>query len=59
MRNDKYNYDQFVNLSFELVDLMITKKGCPTMTTKEQNINRYNRNSNKRRNKIIIDNQNK
>ncbi len=59
MRNDKYNYDQFVNLSFELVDLMITKKGCPTMTAKEQNINRYNRNSNKRRNKIIIDNQNK
>ena len=38
---------------------MITKKGCPTITAKEQNINRYNRNNNKRRNKIIIDNQNK
>ena len=37
MRNDKYNYDQFVNLSFvELVDLMITKKGGPTMAAMEQ-----------------------
>jgi hypothetical protein len=37
MRNDKYNYDQFVNLSFvELVDLMITKKSGPTMAAMEQ-----------------------
>jgi len=37
MRNDKFNYDQFTNLSFmECCDLMITKKGGPAMAAMEQ-----------------------
>ncbi len=37
IRNDKYNYDQFTNLSFvECCDLMITKKGGPAMAAMEQ-----------------------
>ena len=37
MRNDKYNYEQFTNLSFvECCDLMITKKGGPAMAAMEQ-----------------------
>ena len=36
-RNDKYNYQQFTNLSFvECCDLMITKKGGPAMAAMEE-----------------------
>jgi len=37
MRNDKFNYEQFVNLSFaECVYLMVTKKGGPALAAMEQ-----------------------
>ena len=44
MRNDKFNYNQFVNLSFvECCDLMITKKGGPAMAAMEEQHQKINK----------------